>query len=149
MSVDDLALLFSDESISRITACAFQVAADKIFDDDLWNFHSNVIVRRTLVDEIGKREDIKQTFLSTLDEKDRVRMQRFFSFSKKDFKAETEEQLLALRELDQSYGGDLWAWAQEAFKGEQEFAGSDLEGFDPQDISEAIVQLWIEQWEMC
>jgi hypothetical protein len=144
---EKLARLFADDVFEDLLTKALLVGAQHVCEDDLWITTSSSMIRRSLLDAVCKDEKLVHEFLGILADDMAALVQRFANLDLALKEEELEEdERVALRELDLSYGKDTWLWARDAFSHDQEFAGSDLKGFQPEDVSDAIIRLLAAAW---
>lgn len=144
---EQLARLFADDVFEDLLSKALLVGSTRVFEEDLWITTPSTMIRRSLLDAVCKDEDLFPEFLSILSEETAALVQRFAAIDfQLDEGALEDDERVALNELQQSYGNDVWVWARDAFGRGQEFAGSDLRGFEPDEISDAIIRLLAAGW---
>ncbi len=142
---EKLCLLFEDDVFDDLLTKALLVGGDQIREDDLWITTPSSMIRRSLLDAVCKDERLLPEFLSILSEDRATLVTRFLNLRLEHDDLDEAERV-ALDELVTTYANDKWVWAKDAMSQMQEFAGSDLRGFAPDDISDAIIRLLSLAW---
>ena len=143
---EKLSNLFSDDVFEDLLTKALLVGAERVTEDDLWISTPSTMIRRSLLDAVCKDSVLFPEFLGILSEDLGELVARFVNLEMPPDEDLAEDERVAVHELTASYAGDKWLWAKDAFSQTQEFAGSDLDGFQPEDVSDAIIRLLAAAW---
>jgi hypothetical protein len=114
--------------------------------DDLYVYTPSDIVVRSLLDYVTKSEKLLPLFLSKIHESIKPSVLKFILLTKKQLYHNTRKEVIALRELNHSYGNDIWQWTTDAFEDTTEYIGSDLEDYTVADIQTATLQILCNYW---
>jgi hypothetical protein len=142
---EKLSNLFADDVFEDLLTKSLLVGAETVHEDDLWITTPSSMIRRSLLDAVCKDDKLLPEFLAILSSDMAELVARFVNLriSQEEL---SEDEIVALHELKATYADDMWLWAKDAFSQIQEFAGSDLKGFSPQDVSDAIIRLLASAW---
>lgn len=145
-SLSQLTSLFTH--FDELEAVALEVANENdICFDDLYVYTPSDIVIRSLLDYVTKSETLTPLFLAKLNEETKPLVQQFITFMNKKLYHTTRKEVIALRELYESYGNDIWQWVKDAFEDSAEYMGSDLEDYSVSDIQTATLQIVCNYWQ--
>jgi hypothetical protein len=114
--------------------------------DDLYVYTPTDIVIRSSLDYVTKSEKLLPLFLSKIHESIKPSLERFILLTKKELNHNTRKEVIALQELRNSYGKDIWQWTKDAFEDSTEYVGSDLEEYSVADIQTATLQILCNYW---
>lgn len=142
---EKLCLLFEDDVFDDLLTKALLVGAEQIREDDLWITTPSTMIRRSLLDAVCKDEKLLPEFLSILSDDRAALVTRFLNLRMDLSDLDAVEQV-ALDELATTYANDMWLWAKDAMAQTQEFVGSDLKGFEPEEVTDAIIRLLGTAW---
>jgi hypothetical protein len=145
LEFEKLCLLFEDDVFDDLLTKALLVGSQHVHEDDLWITTPSTMIRRSLLDAVCKDERLRPEFLSILSDDRAALVARFVNLRLEEEHLDDAEKV-ALAELSVSYANDMWVWAKDAFAHSQEFAGSDLKGFAPEEVSDAIIRLLAAAW---
>ena len=142
---EKLAGLFTDDTFEDLLNKALLVGGTRVCEEDLWISTPSSMIRRSLLDVVCKDKVLLDEFVGILSADMAAIVQRFVVLDM-DHEGLQDDERVAIQELGVSYGNDMWLWARDAFAQEQEFAGSDLKGFQVDEISDAIIRLLASAW---